>query len=134
MKIPFRPGLKARHVKARPEGPGEPSPNISQALKGRHLTVRANPTRMVVARWSRPYRAASDLGHVSRPFGPGYHMTGFQPLGRTLSNFAGLKAREVAARPEGPGTTGQPCFKPCKGDTFAAESAPVLETIKGLLK
>ncbi len=96
--------------------------------------VQTTAMNIIVPRLSRPYRAVNDFGRSPRAFSPGYNITGFQPLGRTLSNFTGLKAREVAARPEGPGTTGQPCFKPCKGDTFAAESAPVLETIKGLLK
>ena len=107
-------GLKARHVIARPEGPGSGIARISRGLKGRHNFAHVPALQA----------GGESLGTHSRGFTPGYHMSGFQPYTSGAMNdgypvpfpqvvtdlcyqvrnpVPGLKARHVIARPEGPG-------------------------------
>lgn len=108
------PGLKARHVIARPEGPGSGITKISRGLKGRH-TLAPVPALQAGGEFA---------GTHSRGFTPGSPMTGFQPYASGAMNnrkhmpfrqvvadsshpisnpVPGPKARHVTARPVGPG-------------------------------
>jgi len=94
--------LKGRHVKARGEAPGNPTPTPSPALKGRH---------------NRPFgfalsgRGEDDWGAPTQGFTLGFHITGFQPSGTA----AALKGRHVTARGEAPGNPTPPPSPALKG-------------------
>ena len=60
-------GLKARHVTARPRGPGSWD------------EMDLSPERAIRPKF-RPYRAGCDFGHVTRACGPGCNLAGFQPV------------------------------------------------------
>ncbi len=108
-------GPKARHVIAWAEasptsgGPGQPSPRISQGLKGRpDLRTHQVP----------PFQGGEiGVGTLSRGFTPGHHISGFQPaeppivnVERRSARIPGPKARHVTARPEGPGNPSPQIF------------------------
>ena len=69
--LPAFSGAKARHVTARPEGPGCRVTKISQGLKGRSNLCAAHAPPL--------QGGGICLGTLSRGFTPGCHITGFQP-------------------------------------------------------
>ncbi len=78
-----------------------------------------------VERLSRPYRAVDNWGRKSRACGPGYNITGFQPLDRLKRQTQGVAL--------GWNSAGALPLNQNQSPALDGERAEMLENIKALL-